>query len=189
MEPKVNGKFVTSPKVKIFKILPGSSLSWKSATCTFMKCFVHFSRASWARSLLSAAKGSFNNYVDKKRGRGVSKKSTLVKKELFHRFCLPFVHVDNKERYVKCPRLSTRGEWGVKIGSKLVHVVVEWPLSQCCLYSYFLCTSTSCWVESTFLLDSTMDQTLAASSPQQGIRPCQNWVDSYKSKTERQNIQ
>ena len=31
--------------------------------------------------------------------------------------------------YVKCPRLSTRGEWGFKFGSNLVHVVVECPLS------------------------------------------------------------
>ena len=37
-----------------------------------------------------------------------------------------------------------------------------------------LLCSASCWVESTYLLDSTMNQTLAASSPQQGIRPCQN---------------
>ena len=30
--------------------------------------------------------------------------------------------------YVECPRLSTRGGEGVKIGQNLVHVVVECPL-------------------------------------------------------------
>ena len=35
-------------------------------------------------------------------------------------------------RYVKCPRLTTWGEWGVKIGSNLVHIVVEWPLTRVC---------------------------------------------------------
>ena len=44
-------------------------------------------------------------------------------------FFAPFVHVDRGGGYVECPRLSTRGGEGVKIGSKLVHVVVEWPLS------------------------------------------------------------
>ena len=42
-------------------------------------------------------------------------------------FLAPFVHVD-RGGYVECPRLSTRGGEGVKIGSKLVHVVVECPL-------------------------------------------------------------
>ena len=32
--------------------------------------------------------------------------------------------------YVECPRLSTGGGEGVKIGSKLVHVVVECPLTK-----------------------------------------------------------
>ena len=39
-------------------------------------------------------------------------------------FCPPFVHVD-KGGGVKCPRLSTQGWEGVKIGQNLVHVVVE----------------------------------------------------------------
>ena len=38
--------------------------------------------------------------------------------------------------YVECPCLSTRGGEGVKIGSKLVHVVVECPL-MLLLCSYF----------------------------------------------------
>ena len=33
---------------------------------------------------------------------------------------------------VESPRLSTRGREGVKVGSNLVHVVVEWPLMVNC---------------------------------------------------------
>ena len=39
--------------------------------------------------------------------------------------CPPFVHVDKGGGVEECPRLSTRGGGGVKIASKLVHVVVE----------------------------------------------------------------
>ena len=52
------------------------------------------------------AKGSFNNYVDKKRGEGVSRKSTLG-------------HVTKGRYHVNCPQLSTQGERGqnsVKFG-------------------------------------------------------------------------
>ena len=44
-----------------------------------------------------------------------------------------FVHFLSKWKgggYVKCPRLSTRGGEGVKIGQNLVHIVVECPLIQ-----------------------------------------------------------
>ena len=44
-------------------------------------------------------------------------------------FFAPLVHVDREGGYVECPRLSTRGGEGVKIGSKLVYVVVECPLT------------------------------------------------------------
>ena len=43
-------------------------------------------------------------------------------------FIQSFVHVDKGGGYVECPHLSTRGGEGVKIRSKLVHVVVECPL-------------------------------------------------------------
>ena len=49
-------------------------------------------------------------------------------------FC-PFCPRGQGGGYVECPRLSTRGGEGVKIGSKLVHVVVECPL---CLRTDFL---------------------------------------------------
>ena len=42
-------------------------------------------------------------------------------------FC-PFCPRGQGGGYVEYPRLSTRGGEGVKIGSKLVHVVVECPL-------------------------------------------------------------
>ena len=45
-------------------------------------------------------------------------------------FC-PFYPRGQGGGYVECPRLSTRGGEGVKIGSKLVHVVVECPLMSC----------------------------------------------------------
>ena len=44
--------------------------------------------------------------------------------------CPLFVQVEKGGEYVKCPRLSTRGDEGVKIGQNLVHVVVECPLIQ-----------------------------------------------------------
>ena len=44
-------------------------------------------------------------------------------------FFAPFVHVDRGGGDGKCPRLSTRGGEGVKNRSKLVHVVVECPLT------------------------------------------------------------
>ena len=43
-------------------------------------------------------------------------------------FFAPFVPVDKGGGYVECPRLSNWGGEGGKIGSKLVHVVVECPL-------------------------------------------------------------
>ena len=43
-------------------------------------------------------------------------------------FC-PFCPRGQGGGHVECPRLSTRGGEGVKIGSKLVHVVVECPLT------------------------------------------------------------
>ena len=63
MEPKVNGECVTSHKWKSFKTLPGSSLSWKSATCTFMNCSVHFSRAPTC----TRRGGPLNVHVDQKK--------------------------------------------------------------------------------------------------------------------------
>ena len=53
-------------------------------------------------------------------------------------FFAPFVPLDRGRGYVECPCLSTRGGEGVKIGSKLVHVVVEWPLIQIIKCFYFL---------------------------------------------------
>ena len=47
--------------------------------------------------------GSFNNYVDKKRGEGVSRKTTLG-------------HVTKVRYHVKCPLFSTRGERGSRLG-------------------------------------------------------------------------
>ena len=44
-------------------------------------------------------------------------------------FFLPLLSTWTGGGYVECPRLSTRGGEGVKVGSKLVHVVVECPLS------------------------------------------------------------
>ena len=55
--------------------------------------------------------------MDKKKGSGGSAKSPCLSTE-----------GGGGGLYVKCPRLSTRGGGGVKIGSNLVHVVVEWPL-------------------------------------------------------------
>ena len=43
--------------------------------------------------------------------------------------------------YVECPHLSTRGGEGVKIGSKLVHVVVECPLRTIMVTKYNYCIS------------------------------------------------
>jgi hypothetical protein len=52
-----------------------------------------------------SSKGSFNNYVDKKRGEGVSRKSMLC-------------HVTKGRYHVKCPQLSTRGERVSKFGPR-----------------------------------------------------------------------
>ena len=61
-------------------------------------------------------KGSFNNYVGKKMGEGVSRKSTLT----WHRVGTKY--------HVRCLQLSTWSGEGVKIGWNMVIVVVEWPL-------------------------------------------------------------
>ena len=45
-------------------------------------------------------------------------------------FFARFVHVVWERGYVECPRLSTQGGEGVKIGKKMVHVVVECPLTE-----------------------------------------------------------
>ena len=61
------------------------------------------------------------------------------------------VHVDilGKGGIVKCPRLSTQGGEGVKIGQNLVHVVVECPLygiylGILCRKWHVVCAHSSC---------------------------------------------
>ena len=68
-----------------------------SFTCLEVKHGSYVSRQQLTG--LCRNKGSFNNYVDKKRREGVSKKSTLG-------------HVTKARYHVKCPQLSTRGGGG-----------------------------------------------------------------------------
>ena len=63
-------------------------------------------------------------------------------------FFTPFVHVDKGGGDVKCPRLSTRGGEGVKIGQNLVHVVVECPLSKNIMFYAFLVVRILGWFPS-----------------------------------------
>ena len=68
----------------------------------YMSGFQTVNRTS-SRNLIGN-KGSFNNYVGKRRRKGVSRKSTLG-------------HVTKGRYHVKCSQLSTRGGGeGVKIG-------------------------------------------------------------------------
>ena len=59
-------------------------------------------------------RGHSREWVDGRGKGGVRRKSTRG-------------HVTEGRKYIKCPFLSTRRGWGVKIGQNLMYFVVEWP--------------------------------------------------------------
>ena len=85
------------------------------------------SRCSWLKLLLgpqlASAWGAFNNYVDKKRGKGVSRKSTSSR--------------DEEQIILKCPFLFTRGVRGPKLdkiwSTQLLNAPLVLPPSLLCL--------------------------------------------------------
>ena len=68
------------------------------------------------------------------------------------------IHVDIGRGLEKCPHLSTRGGEGVKKRQNLVHVVIEWPLSNSLSNSLIPKASVTCQAAKAKKRDKTTKQ-------------------------------